>query len=354
MPDLVGAGLDKADQVGYLGGVADGNVGVVGFGDDEEINTAGSVGIVAVFGPVQGTAQADIHGALIGVIQDIGLGEVFQLSVAQFDGDDLGVGFSDGRKIVDTVQNGADVVELLHNFHKEGVTALEERDAGGVRGEGGELVAQHIGQARARDRDGIAVLDEQRTGNGKVHYLIVVNVFVEDIQQDLVRGMAGWVRDGIVVFRVGFGDAGAGKAFDLFSAGEAVLLSEFTQVILDVGARRADDIDIDGESSGRIQVEHQGRSAFENEWTAGTHQRFQQGKSADGFLYKRGIINTGYTVFSLPDPFQASASGVNHNRVRLYGLSTAVFCLRSRGGGNSGADGCVRCRSRQRLPDRCG
>ena len=176
-----------------------------------------------------------------------------------------------------SVQDGADVVELLHDFHEEGVFVLEERDAGGVGSEGGELVAEHVGQAGALDHNRGAVLDEQRTGDGEVHDLIVVYVFVKDVQQDLVGGMAGRVRDVVMVFGVGFGDAGAGNALNLFGAGETVLLAELAQVLCDVRARRADDVHIDGESPGGVQVEYQGRTAFEDEGAAGTDERFQQG-----------------------------------------------------------------------------
>ncbi len=310
--DHIGAGLDEADQVCHFGGVADGDVGVVGFGDDEGVDASGTVGIVAEFGPVQGTAEADVHRALVGVIQDIGLGEVFQLPVAQFNGDDFGVGLPDGGEVVDAVQDGTDVVELLHDFHEEGVFVLEERDAGSMRGEGGKLVAQHIGQAGALDHNGGTVLDEQRTGNGKVYDLIVMYVFVQDVQQDLVGRMARRVRDGVVVFGVGFGDTGAGNAFNLLCAGEAILLAELAQVLCDVRAGRADDVHVDGESSGGVQVEHQGRTAFEDERAAGTDEGFQQGEGADGFLYKGCVGYSGDMLLCLLNPFQASASGVNH------------------------------------------
>ena len=273
--DLIGAGLDEADQVGHFGGVADGDVGVVGFGDDEGVDAAGAVGIVAEFCSIQGTAEADVHRALIGVIQDIGRSELIQLPVAQLDGDDFGVGLPYGGEVVDAVQDGTDVVELLHDFHEEGVFVLEERDAGGVRGEGGKFVAQHIGQAGARNRNGVAVLDEHRTCDWKIYDLIVVYVFVQDVQQDLVGRMARRVRDGVVVFGVGFRDAGAGNAFNLLGAGETILLAELAQELCDVGARRADDINIDGESPGCVQVEHQGRTAFEDEGAAGTDEGFQ-------------------------------------------------------------------------------
>ena len=310
--DLIGAGLDEADQVGHFGGVADGDIGVVGFGDDEGVDAAGTVGIVAEFGAVQGAAQANVHRALIGVIQDIGLGEMVQLPVAKLDGDDFGVGLPDGGEVVDAVQDGTDVVELLHDFHEEGVFVLEERDAGGVRGEGSEFVAQHIGQAGARNRNGVAVLDEHRTCDGKIYDLIVVYVFVQDVQQDLVGRMARRVCDSVVVFGVGFRDAGAGNAFNLLGAGETILLAELAQVLCDVGARRADDININGESPGGVQVEHQGRTAFEDEGAAGTDKGFQQGEGADGFLYKGCVGYSGDMLLCLLNPFQASASGVNH------------------------------------------
>lgn len=188
--DFVVSGLDEADQVGHFGGVADGDIGIVGLGDDEGVDAAGTVGVVAEFGAVQGSAEADVHGALVGVIQDIGRSQLIQFPISQFDGDDFGVGLPDGGEVVDAVQDGADVVELLHDFHEEGVFVLEERDAGGVRGKGGELVAQHVGQAGALDHNRSTVLDEQRTGDRKAYYLIVVNIFVQDIQQDLVGGMA--------------------------------------------------------------------------------------------------------------------------------------------------------------------
>ena len=348
--DLVGAGLDEADQIGHLGGVADGDIGVVGLRDDEGVDAAGTVGIVAEFGTVQGTAEADVHGALVGVIQDIGRSQLIQFPISQFYGDDFGVGFPDGGEIVDAVQDGADVVELLHDFHEEGVVVLEERDAGGVRGEGGELVAQHIGQAGALDHNRGAVLDEQRTGDGEVHDLVVVNVFVQDIQQDLVGGMAGRVRDGVMVFGVGFGDAGTGKTFNLFGAGEAVLLAELAQVLCNVRAGRADNIDVDGESSGGVQVKHQGRTAFEDEGASGTDEGFQQGEGADGLLYEGCVGYSGDMLLCLLNPFQASASGINHGWYWLYGLSVVVFCPGIRGAGRSGAGAGGRWRKRRRLP----
>ena len=51
--------------------------------------------------------------------------------------------------------------------------------------------------------------------------------------------MTGGVRDGVVVFGVGFRDACAGNTLNLLGVGEAVLLAELAQVLLDVGARRA-------------------------------------------------------------------------------------------------------------------
>ena len=214
---------------------------------------------------------------------------------------------------------------------------LEERDACGVRGEGGKLVAQHIGQTGALDHNRGAVLDEKRTCDGKIDYLVVVNVFVEDIQQNLVSGMAGRVRNGVVVFGVGFRDACAGDTLNLFGAGEAVLLAMFAEEFLDIGARRADDIDVDGESSGGVQVEHQGRTSFEDEGTAGTDEGFQQREGADGLLHEVCVNYSGDMLLCLLDPFQASASGINHAGCWLYGLSVAVSFPGIRGAGHSGA-----------------
>ena len=87
--------------------------------------------------------------------------------------------------------------------------------------------------------------------------------------------MTGGVRDCVVVFGVGFRDACAGNTLNLLGAGEAILLAELAQVLCDVGARRADDINIDGESPGCVQVEHQGRTAFEDEGAAGPDEGFQ-------------------------------------------------------------------------------
>ena len=188
--DFIVSSLQEAHQVCHLGGVSDGDIYVVRFRNDEKIDTTGTVGKIAVLGAVQGSVEAYVHRALIGVIQDIGRSQLIQLPVSQLDGDDFGVGFPDDGKVVDAVQDGADVVELLHDFHEEGDFVLEEGNACSMRSESGELVAQHIRETGTRDRDGLSCLDEQRADDGKVHYLVVVDVFIEDIQENLVSGMS--------------------------------------------------------------------------------------------------------------------------------------------------------------------
>ena len=92
---------------------------------------------------------------------------------------------------------------------------------------------------------------------------------------------------------MGFGDACAVFPFQLLGTREAVFLCVLAQIIPDIKAWRADDIHVDGESSGTAQMEHQGRAPFKDEGAAGNLQGFQQGEGTDGFLQKRCVSDVG-------------------------------------------------------------
>jgi hypothetical protein len=134
---------------------------------------------------------------------------------------------------------------------------------------------------------------EQRAGEGKVHYLVVAYILIQDVQEDGIAGMSGGIGDLVPILGMGLGHPRPGNMIHLFGAGESVLLSVFAKIIFDVQTGRADDINVYGESSGTPQVEHQCRAAFENERAAGKLQRFQQGEGSDGFLKESDILDVG-------------------------------------------------------------
>ena len=70
---------------------------------------------------------------------------------------------------------------------------------------------------------------------------------------------------------------------------KSVLPGVAVPVLLDVRAGRADDVNVDAESTASAEVQHQGRSSFEDERAAGASQGLQEGESTDDFLYKYGI-----------------------------------------------------------------
>ena len=73
--------------------------------------------------------------------------------------------------------------------------SLVERDAGGVRSEGGEFVAQKVGLARDFHQYVGAFRQEEGALDGKGFYGVVVVVFGQDVQQDGVYIRAGLVGD---------------------------------------------------------------------------------------------------------------------------------------------------------------
>ena len=60
-----------------------------------------------------------------------------------------------------------------------------------------------------------------------------------------------------------------------------------------------------------VQVDN-GLAPFGGERVAGTDEGLQQGEGSDGLLYKGGVRNSGDLLLCLLNPFQASASGINH------------------------------------------
>ena len=112
----------------------------------------------------------------------------------------------------------------------------------------------------------------------------------------------------VLVRGVRLGDQGTGLPGKLRDAGEAVLGRIALQIVADLGPRLADDVHVYGEPAGRVQMEHQGRTAFEDKGAAGTGQGFQQGEGADDLFYKYGVGSV--VIFRrFFYPFEVSAFG---------------------------------------------
>ena len=146
MPHLVYSQLKETGQIGHLGGVTDGAFHGVVLGEDEPVDAVGSAGEPGVFLSVQRPVETNVHGRVVGVGKNIVCGKLIQTAVTEFDGDDLVEGPADGFQGVGAVQYGADVEELLHDLHGEGLFPFEKRNARGMWGEGREFVAQHVFQ----------------------------------------------------------------------------------------------------------------------------------------------------------------------------------------------------------------
>lgn len=101
-------------------------------------------------------------------------------------------------------------------------------------------------------------------------------------------------------------------------------------------------------------MQHQGRTSFENEGTAGPDKGFQQREGADGLLYEGSICDIGNESACLLNPFQASALRVNHGSEGLYGQGDAVSFPRSNGAAHSGAAGYGICQNRRMPPGKFG
>ena len=141
---FVNAKLQETCEIGHFGGIPDGTFHGIVLREDETVYAVGSAGEPGVFLAVQGSVEADVHGRVVGIGKYISGREFIQTPVAKLDGDDGVEGATDGFKGARAVQDGADVEELLHYLHGEGLIPFEERDARGMRGEGGEFVAQHV------------------------------------------------------------------------------------------------------------------------------------------------------------------------------------------------------------------
>ena len=138
--DFIGGSLNEASQVCNLGGIADSTLHGVVLNEDKAVHAVGTVGKVAVFLLIECAVQADVHGCVKGVSEDVLGREGIQAAVAQFDGNEFVEGAADDFQGVGAVQNGTNIEELLHNLHREGFVSLEEWDAGSMRGEGGEFI----------------------------------------------------------------------------------------------------------------------------------------------------------------------------------------------------------------------
>ena len=173
--------------------------------------------------------------------------------------------------------------------------------------------------------------------DGKCDDLVVLYVFVQDIQKNLAVGVAGGIGHQVLVRGVRLGDQGTGLPGKLRDAGEAVLGSIALQIVADLGPRLADDVHVYGEPAGRVQMEHQGGTAFEDKGAAGAHQGFQQGESPDGLLQQGCVFDVGILGAEGFNPLTCAAFGVNHGPAGLCWQVFSVWYLNSFCGEHSGA-----------------
>ena len=94
----------------------------------------------------------------------------------------MAIGIPDFGEVVHSVNDGTDVIELFHDFHKEFILSLEEGDACGVRRESRKFIAEHILQSGAQYHHRLSFLLQEWALDGERHNLVVFNVLIQDIQ----------------------------------------------------------------------------------------------------------------------------------------------------------------------------
>ena len=79
---MIVASLDKTNKVCHFSSITDGDIGIVILRDDETVYTSGTFRVLAIFFFIQSAAQTDVQGAIVSILEDIGLGEPVKFAVS--------------------------------------------------------------------------------------------------------------------------------------------------------------------------------------------------------------------------------------------------------------------------------
>lgn len=184
------------------------------------------------------------HGGIPDVSIDSG-GIVLYMPVGHFNGKDAAENAGYGLQVRHAFEQTADIIQLLDDFDEFWLSFLVVRDAGSVRGESRQFVAQDVIDGRNPDGEGLSVQADERAFHLERFHFFILRVFVQHVQKDALFPFAvGKVGNIIMEFLVGFRDVRSGL-FPVF--GFALRKAEVFvpgQILFDIRPGRADYIHV--------------------------------------------------------------------------------------------------------------